>query len=279
MAGWSASCRSSMSGDALREFLQRCDAGSPVAVETTGSRYWIVDEIEGAGCAPRLVHAHKAQLMLGMINKTDKLDARGLNRLQRTGTLPTVWIPSSDLRDWRDLPRTRMVLVRQRTRLKNRMHAVLAKYAVSLPDVSDLFGRHGTRWLREQLGAQVPPQPAYAARRVLEQIDTLDRQVVQLEARMDQLFTPTPELELLRTLPGVGLILGIVMLLEVGDVPAFRAAPSWPPMPGPPRGSTPAAARRGMGPSDPTSTATSSGRSWKPPTSSAAAGRARRTGM
>jgi transposase len=170
---------------------------------------------------PRLTHARKAKLMLGMINKTDKLDARGLNRLQRAGTLPTVWIPSSGLRDWHDLPRTRMVLVRQRTRLKNRIHAVLAKYAVSLPAVSDLFGRQGTRWLREHLGAQVPPQTAYAAQRVLEQIDTLDRQVAQLEERMDQLFTPTPELELLRTLPGVGLILGIVILLEVGDVRRF----------------------------------------------------------
>ena len=206
---------------ALRQFLQRCDVGSPVAVETTGNWYWIVDEIEEAGCAPRLVHARKAKLMLGMINKTDTLDARGLNRLQRTGTLPTVWIPSSGLRDWRDLPRTRMVLVRQRTRLKTRMHAVLAKYAVSLPDVSDLFGRQGTRWRREHLGAQVPPQTAYAAQRVLEQIDTLDQQVAQREERMDQLFTPTPELELLRTLPGVGLILGIVILLEVGDVRRF----------------------------------------------------------
>src|SRR5215813_8643883 len=84
---------------ALRHFLQRCDPGSPVAVETTGNWYWIVDEIEGAGCAPRLVHARKAKLMLGMINKTAKLDARGLNRLQRTGTLPTVWIPSSGLRE------------------------------------------------------------------------------------------------------------------------------------------------------------------------------------
>ncbi len=77
---------------ALQEFLWRCDPGSP-AVETTGNWYWIVDEIEGAGCRPRLVHARKAKLMLGMINKTDKLDARGLNRLQRAGTLPAVWIP------------------------------------------------------------------------------------------------------------------------------------------------------------------------------------------
>src|SRR5919106_362 len=106
---------------ALQQFLARCEPGSPVAVETIGNWYWIVDEIETAGCVPKLVHARKAKLMMGEINKTDKLDVRGLNHLQRNGTLPTVWIPPGELRDQRDLPRTRMVLVRQRTQLKNRI--------------------------------------------------------------------------------------------------------------------------------------------------------------
>jgi hypothetical protein len=74
-----------------------------------------LDEIEAAGQVPQLVHARKAKLMLDMVNKTDRLDARGLNRLQRTGTLSTVWIPPGALRDQRDLPRTRMVLTRERT--------------------------------------------------------------------------------------------------------------------------------------------------------------------
>ncbi len=102
---------------ALRRFLEGCEPGSPVAVEALGNWYWIVDEIEAAGCEPKLVHARKAKLMLGMLNKTDRLDARGLNRLQRAGTLPTVWIPPGALRDHRDLPRTRMVLVRHPDRL------------------------------------------------------------------------------------------------------------------------------------------------------------------
>jgi hypothetical protein len=47
-----------------------------------------------------------------MAQTARRLDARGLNRLQRNGTLPTVWIPPGELRDQRELPRTRMVLVR-----------------------------------------------------------------------------------------------------------------------------------------------------------------------
>ena len=46
--------------------------------------------------------AHKTKLMLGSINKTDKLDARGLNKLQRTGTLPTVCLTNDTLSEMTD---------------------------------------------------------------------------------------------------------------------------------------------------------------------------------
>jgi len=106
---------------AIRACLRNCESGTDVAVEATGNWYWIVSEIEQAGLKPQLVHPRKAKLMMGLINKTDKLDVHGLNRLQRNGTLPTVWIPPAELRDQRELTRTRLVLVAQRTRLKNRL--------------------------------------------------------------------------------------------------------------------------------------------------------------
>jgi len=207
----------------VRQFLAQWDPGSPVAVETMGNWYWLVDEIEAAGMVPRLVHARKAKLMSGMINKTDKLDVRGLNRLQRTGTLPTVWIPPAEMRDQRDLPRTRMVLARERTRLKNRIHATLAKYAVFVPEVDDLFGVRGRQLLAPRLN-QLPPHTRFATDQLLEQLETVEEHLDQFEARMREVFAKTLELELLMTLPGVGFILGIVILLEVGDIHRFPDA-------------------------------------------------------
>jgi transposase len=192
-------------------------------VETVGNWYWLVDEIEEAGMVPQLVHARKAKLMSGMINKTDKLDVRGLNRLQRSGTLPTVWIPPADVRDQRDLPRTRIVMVRTRTRLKNRIHATLAKYALSVSDVSDLFGRQGRRILNDIL-VQLPPHTRFATDQLLEQLEVLEEQIGHLEDRMRETFTKTPALEWVMSLPGVAFILGIVILLEVGDVHRFPDA-------------------------------------------------------
>jgi transposase len=170
-----------------------------------------------------LVHARKAKLMMGMINKTDKLDARGLNHLQRNGTLPTVWIPPGELRDQRDLPRTRMVLVRQRTRLKNRIHATLAKYALHDFEMTDLFGAGGRALLRQRLEL-LPPHTAFATRHLLEQIETLDRQVEAFEQRIKTVFKPTPDIQRLRTIPGVGLTVAVVIALEVRDVARFPSA-------------------------------------------------------
>ena len=94
-------CKLSPRHGTIENFVKRWPAGSAVAVETVGNWYWVVDEIEAGGGQPQLVNARLAKLMMGMVNKSDKLDAKGMNRLQRTGTLPTVWSPPSSVRDAR----------------------------------------------------------------------------------------------------------------------------------------------------------------------------------
>lgn len=209
----------------IRAFLEPYSPGCPVAVETIGNWYWIVDEIEQAGKMPRLVHARKAKLMLGSINKTDKLDVRGLNKLQQTGTLPTVWIPPAALRDQRELPRTRMVFATSRTRLKNRIHSVLDKYGLQdqFQGVSDIFGNRTRETLLDAL-AQLPAQTAYTAELLLEQLNGVERILAQMEKRMAALFEPTSEMHLLRSAPGVGPILSVVLALEIGDIRRFKGA-------------------------------------------------------
>lgn len=208
---------------AIHRFLKQFDQGSPVAVETVGNWYWIVGEIEEAGMVPRLVHARRAKMMLATVNKTDRLDARGMNRLQRTGTLPTVWIPSADLRDQRELFRTRMVLTQQRTRLTNRIHASLAKYGLRVEESSDAFSKKG----RQELAlcfARLPTQTRYATELLLQQLDSVIVHIAALEKRMKEVFEPNKDIDYLLSLPGVGFTLAVVILSEVGDVARFSSA-------------------------------------------------------
>jgi len=207
----------------VKNFVNRWSAGSTVAVETVGNWYWVVDEIEAGGGRPQLVNARLAKLMMGSVNKSDKLDAKGMNRLQRTGTLPTVWIPSSSVRDARELPRTRMVLSRQRTQLKNRVHATLGKYGYTVEGASDAFGKKG-RKIVEELLVKLPPHTQQALRLILDELDHATANLKQIEEQMIEVFSPCPEINWLKSLPGGGDVLAVVIWTEIGTIERFNRA-------------------------------------------------------
>ena len=207
---------------ALRGYLAGCERGTGVAVEATGNWYWIIEEIEQAGLRPWLVHPRKAKLMMGLINKTDKLDAHGLNQLQRNGTLPVVWIPPAALRDLRELTRTRLVLAQQRTRLKNRLTATLAKYGLGVK-ASDAYGVGARAELERQID-RLPPQTRWVSQQVLAQLDFVQRQIGEVEGRLEELVEATPEMQRLMSLPGIGVILAATIALEVGEITRFPSA-------------------------------------------------------
>lgn len=197
--------------------------GTPVALEAIGNWYWIVGEIEQAGGVPKLVHPRKAKVMMGMINKSDALDVHGLNTLQRNKTLPTVWIAPPPLRDQRELTRMRMVLAQQRTRLKNRLGANLTKYALHDIPASDIFAPGARGALLARLG-QLPEHHRWSSEQMLGQLDFVTRQIGEHEKRLAQVLTVSPEMALLMTMPGVGLILGAAMAFEIGPIGRFASA-------------------------------------------------------
>jgi transposase len=207
---------------AIREYLSKFPKGTPVAVECVGNWYWIVDEIEAAGCVPKLTQAGKAKMMMGHVNKTDKLDADGLGMLLHNGTLPTVWIPSGALRDERELPRTRMALTKQRTAVKNRIHATLSKHAIQLKE-SDIFNGKGLVSLNKAL-EDLPDETRHCVKEQLAVLEDLKGHINDLEARIKERMQETPTLQLLKTLPGVGDILAIVIEREIGLVERFPTA-------------------------------------------------------
>jgi transposase len=208
---------------AILEFLSGFPEGTPVALETVGNYYWIVDEIEQAGCVPQLAHAAKAKVIMGNINKTDKLDATGLATLIHLGSLPTVWLPPGEIRDERELHRTRMALSKVRTSLKNRIHASLAKYALNTSEHSDIFVGKGRAWLERTI-QKLPPETNRCLEQELDLLDDAMGHIAALETRIRERIQLTPNMQHLKTLPGVGNILAVVIEREVGTVDRFPTA-------------------------------------------------------
>ena len=210
----------------FKRYLAEVEPGTTVALEATGNWYWVVDEIEASGMKPALVHPYKAKVMLGCINKTDKLDVIGMNRLQRTGTLPTVWIPPVETRDLRELPRTRMFMMQIRAKLKNRIQATLTKYALNVTGYSDSFGQKARQVMDKQM-EELPPQARKATQQLIEVLNPLEEQIRDQEKRIHELVKVTPEMNLLVTIPCIGKILAVVIASEVGDISRFPKAENY----------------------------------------------------
>ena len=201
-----------------REFLARLPAHSAIAVEASGSYSWLV----GSGHRLKLCNPLEAKRRMGLTHKTDKLDARGLAILLRNGTLPEVWIPLSELRDQRELLRLRIFLVRLRTRVKNRIHATLKRFNVQVAG-ADLFGVAA----RLELGTRLPELPEHSREAIAQELTTLDfleMQIESAEQRLEAIMQASVEADLLKTLPCVGPILSMVLMLEIGSVDRFPTA-------------------------------------------------------
>ena len=161
--------------------------------------------------------------MLGCVNKTDPLDVHGLNRLQRTGRFPTVWVPPGEVRDQRELTRTRRCLVRQRTRRKCRIEANLSKDGLNLKKFSDPFGK-AAREEMDRAVAQLPPCARGMRKELLRPYEFVSAQVDEVEQWMERRIEVTPAMQRWMTLPGVGRVVSVVIALGVGDVRRFASA-------------------------------------------------------
>lgn len=206
----------------LRDYLAGLEPGTPVAVEASGGWYWFMDELEAAGLDARLVNPLEAKRRIGGRNKTDKLDARGLAILLRNGTLPEVWIPPAALRDLRGLMRARLATRRHTTVLKNRIQAALRRYG-TLRDESparDLFTKKNRLMLSVAVG-RLPEQTRVATVHEWELLDIVERHIGELEARIRSSIGCVGWVRLLKSMPGVGEILGCTIHLEIGDVQRF----------------------------------------------------------
>jgi transposase len=117
----------------------------------------------------------------------------------------------------------RMMLVRMRTMIKNRIHATLSKYAIEIDEVSSVFGVAGRKVLEERI-RELPPQTRHSVEKQLELLDDVEDQTKESERQIREVVQRTPGMQLLMTLPGVGMILAIVTAMEVGHINRFSGA-------------------------------------------------------
>jgi transposase len=174
--------------------------------------------------ATRVLVAHPGQLRLiyRSKNKNDRNDAERLAKLLYLGEVPTVHVPSLDVRTWRELINCRSQVIAKRTRAKNSVRALLRSAGVMAPRNPGLWTKKGMAWLR-QLGL---PTASQQLRRdlLLEEIESLTRQVRRIEQQLNRLAQHSSAVFRLRTIPGVGVRTAEAVAAFVDDPDRFRSA-------------------------------------------------------
>ena len=166
-----------------------------------------------------IVDKRKTKLKAGYAAKTDRLDARRLADALRRESVVSIYFPPPANRELRELCRHRLMLTQLRTRVLQRLRALLLRQGLGDPPVRTLRSAAGQRWLDQ---VRLPPQAqtALATMRLVEGgIRGPDRAV---EAEMRHEAEADPIVQRLRTIRGVGPVVGLTLRAEVGDIARFR---------------------------------------------------------
>jgi len=148
------------------------------------------------------------------------LTLKRLAVLLRVDALATSYIPPDEFREARKLVRRRKALVEDRTSAKNRVRSTLADRGISYD--GDLFGQDGREFLADE---ELPFSEG--DRQIIEAdlavIETLDEQIAQLQAEIDEIAATWEETQPLMTIPGVGPVLAVTIVAEIGEIERFSS--------------------------------------------------------
>jgi transposase len=237
----------------LAEYLLDQDVGL-VVIEATGD-YWrqFYFLLEDKGLNVQLVHAKEARNLPG--RKTDVSDAAWLAQLGAHGLLHGCLVPPENIRQLRDLTRTRTAITDERSREVQRLEKMLEDSGIKLSSIAtDITGVSGRAMLQALIEGQNNPavladlarkgmrrkipaltealtgrfndHHAFMARLFLNRIDAHSKDIAALDARIDELMRPfSAARELLATIPGISNRTAEVIIAETGaDMSVFPTA-------------------------------------------------------
>ncbi|AUX47555.1 uncharacterized protein SOCE26_099710 [Sorangium cellulosum] len=190
-----------------------------VALEATSHTWSLVEVLRPFAAEIVVSNPLRTRAIADAKIKTDKIDAVVLAQLLRADYLPRVWQPDQGTQARRRLMSRRASLVADRTRVKNRIHAVLLQRLLRSP-FDELFGKKGRAWL-EALELDGAGRAALDSElRLLGQVES---ELARLDEQLAIEGYDEPRVRLLMTLPGVDVAVAQTLVAALGDIHRFRS--------------------------------------------------------
>lgn len=204
----------------IRRLIEPYKETLEVVVESSFNWYWLVDSLQEAGFDVSLAHPYGLYMITGAKVKTDRRDAFALAKLLRVDAIPKAYIYPKETRPIRDLLRRRGRVVRLRAEEYGSLRRLLFRYGILEHDRNEIkrtIEDDIQRWFRD-------PLVRVHASQELERIGLYTEQIRRLEGIVLRVAKDRPEYHRLITVPGIGTILAITVLYEVGDISRFQSS-------------------------------------------------------
>lgn len=208
-------CRS----DELERALEPYRKDLVICVECMFAWYWIADWCAEQEIPFVLGHALAMKAIHGSKTKSDKLDSHKIALLLKGGLLPEAYAYPARMRATRDLLRRRTRMVRIRAELMAHIKMTADQY-----NLGPLPVRVKTRGTRDQIAGHFPhPTVRQAAQLDVDMIGHLDDELRGLELSLVQQAKRHDAIafQLLKTVPGIGDIIALVILYEIDRIDRF----------------------------------------------------------
>lgn len=206
--------------DGLGRWLGSLPQPVRVVMEATLYWHWLERQLTTLGYAVQVAHPYQVKLIWQARTKTDPIDARKLAELARVRLLPAIWIPDLATRALRQLLRGRVFLVRQRTVLRNRIHAYLTAENLRCPAL-DLYSKAGQAWLAT---VELPAVVRGQVHLVLANHALLTTQIQALDRHIRSTVRRDATSRRLQTIPGIGPFGALLLQAEIGPISRFGSA-------------------------------------------------------
>jgi transposase len=201
----------------ILDYFQNLDAPTKIVIESMCSWYWLHDLLKAHNFKVVISNPLKTKAIASAKIKNDKVDSHMLAQLLRADLIATVHVCSLKTRKLKELLRHRQRLVRDVTRMKNRIHMLLMKNNTAIP-VSDLFGVKGMKYLKD---IDLPNYHQQQLQSYLTVYDCLNEQIQPLTKRIRKLAQKDPMAQLLMTIPGIGPLTAMFIIAEIEDISRF----------------------------------------------------------
>jgi transposase len=203
------------------EQMKKIDEDISAVIEATSNSSKIYDELEPELKSICLANPLKTKAIASARIKTDKIDSNILALLLRSDLIAKAHMPAKSTREIRELTRYHISLTRIMTSLKNRVHAILAKYEINSPILSsatDIFGKLGSAELRSLV---LSPNHIRSLNGYLDLIEFIKNLLAGVKKEITRIAECDEICTHLKSIPGIGDFLAVLIKHEIDDIARF----------------------------------------------------------